>query len=168
MFTMTSLRERSHIILWTLLFFFVASMTVGGLVGGANILTVITGQKNTALYVGSIDGESITRREFEYERQIQLNRATQQGGEITEQTLINAGNSAWNTILENYIKEKKISDMNLTAYSEEVYDFLLQTPPPAFQTNLTDAGYFTNDDGDFDLESYQKFSDLAGTFGLDL
>ena len=155
LFSMTLLRERSHIILWTLLFFFIASMTVGGLVGGANILTVLMGSKNTALYVGTIDGESITRREFEYERQIHMNRAIQQGGAVTEQVSINAGNSAWNTIIENYIKEKKIKEMNLTVLSDEVYDFLLQTPPATFQTNITDAGFFTDDDGKFDLLAYQ-------------
>tara|TARA_Y100001970_G_C14230291_1_gene858176 strand:+ start:85 stop:1629 length:1545 start_codon:yes stop_codon:yes gene_type:complete len=153
---MTSLRERSHLILWTLLFFFIASMTVGGLVGGANILTVLTGKKNTALYVGTIDGESITRREFEYERQIQLNRTINQGGTVNEQTMINAGNNAWNTIIDNYIKEKKIKEMNLTVHSDEVYDFLLQTPPPTFQTNITDAGFFVDDEGKFDLTSYQE------------
>ncbi len=156
LFTMTSLRERSHLILWTLLFFFIASMTVGGLVGGANILTVLTGKKNTALYVGTIDGESITRREFEYERQIQLNRTINQGGTVNEQTMINAGNNAWNTIIDNYIKEKKIKEMNLTVHSDEVYDFLLQTPPPTFQTNITDAGFFVDDEGKFDLTSYQE------------
>ena len=155
LFSMTLLREKSHIILWTLLFFFIASMTVGGLVGGANILTVLMGSKNTALYVGTIDGESITRREFEYERQIQMNRAIQQGGTVTEQAAINAGNSAWNTIIENYIKEKKIKEMNLIVLSDEVYDFLLQTPPTTFQTNITDAGFFTDDDGKFDLLAYQ-------------
>ena len=87
---MTSLRERSQIILWTLLFFFIASMTVGGLVGGANILDVLLGRKNINLYVGTIDGKSITRQEFEYERQIQLNRITQQGGKINDQSYLNS------------------------------------------------------------------------------
>jgi len=130
-------------------------MTVGGLVGGANILTVLTGKKNTALYVGVVDGESITRREFEYERQIQINRTIQQGGEVNEQTRINAGNAAWNSIIENHIKEKKIKEMNLTVHSDEVYNFLLQTPPATFKTNITDAGFFTDDEGKFDLLAYQ-------------
>ena len=116
LFSMTLLRERSHIILWTLLFFFIASMTVGGLVGGANILTVLTGKKNISLYVGVVDGKSITKREFEYERQIQINRTVQQGGTVNEQTMINAGNSAWNTIVENYIKEKKIFIIKVNIY----------------------------------------------------
>ena len=124
-------------------------MTVGGLVGGANILNVLAGGKNTALYVGVIDGESITRREFEYERQIQINRIVQQGGTVNEQAAINAGNSAWNTIIESYIKEQKIKEMNLTVFSDEVYDFLVQTPPPIFKTNITDAGFFTDDNGNF-------------------
>ena len=152
---MTSLRERSQIILWTLLFFFIASMTVGGLVGGANILDVLLGRKNINLYVGTIDGKSITRQEFEYERQIQLNRITQQGGTINDQSLINAGNQAWNTIIESYIKEIKIEELGLTVYSDEVYDFLLQSPPPIFQSNLTDAGFFLDQDGNFDITSYQ-------------
>ena len=156
LFTMTSLRERSQIILWLLLFFFIASMTVGGLVGGANILDVILGRKNTNLYVGKIDGKSITRQEFEYERQIQLNRITQQGGDINDQTLINAGNQAWNSIIESYIKDMKVEELGLTVYADEVYDFLLQSPPPVFQTNLTDAGFFVDEDGKFNLTAYQE------------
>ncbi len=152
---MTSLRERSHIILWTLLFFFVASMTVGGLVGGANILTVLLGQKNTALYVGTIDDKSVTRQEYEYEQRIQINRTVTNGGEINDQTVISAGNSAWNIIVENYIKEQKIEELNLTVYPDEVYDFLIQSPPVAFQNNVTDAGFFIDDEGEFDLFEFQ-------------
>ena len=153
---MTSLREKSQIILWLLLFFFIASMTVGGLVGGANIIDVLLGRKNTNLYVGKIDGKSITRQEFEYERQIQLNRITQQGGTINDQSLINAGNQAWNTIIESYIKDMKVEELGLTVYSDEVYDFLLQSPPPVFQTNLTDAGFFVDEDGKFNITAYQN------------
>ena len=152
---MTSLRERSQVILWLLLFFFIASMTVGGLVGGANILDLILGRKNTSLYVGKIDGKSITRQEFEYERQIQVNRTTQQGGDINDQTLINAGNQAWNSIIESYIKDMKVEELGLTVYADEVYDFLLQSPPPVFQTNLTDAGFFVDESGKFNLTAYQ-------------
>ena len=43
MFSMTKLRDNSKVMMGILLFFFVASMTVGGLVGGANIITTIQG-----------------------------------------------------------------------------------------------------------------------------
>jgi peptidyl-prolyl cis-trans isomerase D len=35
---MTMLRNRMHVVLWALLVLFLLSMTVGGLVGGANII----------------------------------------------------------------------------------------------------------------------------------
>ena len=60
MFSMTKLRERSHILLWILLFFFVASMAVGGLVGGANIMDLIFGGRNIQLHVGSVGDKNIT------------------------------------------------------------------------------------------------------------
>ena len=48
---MTSIRERMHVVLWSLLFLFLLSMTVGGLVGGANIIDELFGNVN--LYVSN-------------------------------------------------------------------------------------------------------------------
>ena len=59
MFNMTQLRERSHVVLWLLLFFFILSMAIGGLVGGANIMDLIFGGKDIRLNVGKIDGKNI-------------------------------------------------------------------------------------------------------------
>ena len=61
---MTQLRERSHIILWLLLFFFIASMTVGGLVGGADIMSLIFGGRNIQINAGRINGEYITHSRY--------------------------------------------------------------------------------------------------------
>ena len=41
---MTSMRERMHVVLWALLAMFLLSMTIGGLVGGANILDQLVGE----------------------------------------------------------------------------------------------------------------------------
>ena len=41
---MTSIRQRMTIVLWALLFLFVLSMSIGGLVGGANIIDQIAGR----------------------------------------------------------------------------------------------------------------------------
>ena len=63
MLSMSKLRERQKGLLWTLLFFFIASMTVGGLVGGANIIDVIRssfGGGNTSLHVGRVGDENIS------------------------------------------------------------------------------------------------------------
>ena len=155
MFSMTKLREQSHILLWTLLFFFIASMAVGGLVGGANIMNLILGDsKNLQLNVGSIDGNNITRNRYLREREIQLNRFRRQGQTIDNRAYQNAGDFAWNTIIERYILDDKIKTLGLEVSLDEIYDFLLNTPPQAFKDNLMDAGYFGDEERKFDTESY--------------
>ena len=156
MFSMTKLRDKSHVLLWTLLFFFVASMAVGGLVGGANIMNLITGSNNTRLNAGSIGGKSITHNRFLAEREIQLNRMRQQGQAIDNRAYQNAGDFAWNNLIERELIDEKIATLGLEVSLDEIYDFLLNTSPPAFQTNLMDAGFFKNEEGKFDLEAYKQ------------
>ena len=137
---------------------FVASMTVGGLVGGANILGTIQkffGKIDKTLYVGKIGDESIPISYYLNERQIQLNRFRQQGRKIDSRAEQNASDFAWNNIIERKIKDKKIDELNLKVQPDEVYNFLLLSPPIAFQNNLKELGLFTNDEGNFDLDNYQ-------------
>ena len=158
MLSMSKLRDNSKWILWTLLFFFVASMTVGGLVGGANILGTIQsffGKVDTSLYVGKIGNENIPISYFLNERQIQLNRFRQQGRNIDSRTEQNASDFAWNNIIERKIKDQKIEELNMQVQSDEIYNFLLLSPPIAFQNNLKELGLFQDKEGNFDLDSYQ-------------
>ena len=85
---MTQLREKSHIILWLLLFFFIASMTVGGLVGGANIMNLIFGGRNIRLNAGRINGKDITHSRYIRQRENQLNRMRRQGQEINSKNCL--------------------------------------------------------------------------------
>ena len=153
---MIKLRERSHIFLWTLLFFFIASMTVGGLVGGANVLDFLLGRKNTNLYVGEVDGKGVTRRAYELERNIKLSPYNQSNIPVTDQVVINAGNQAWNSLIERTIKDKKIDALKLNSYGDEIYNFLLLTPPIYFQEDLKENGLFTDEEGNFNIELYQE------------
>jgi hypothetical protein len=152
---MTQLRERSHIILWLLLFFFIASMTVGGLVGGANIMDLILGGKNIRLNAGRVDGKAISHTRYQRQREVQLNRMRNQGQTIDNRAYQNAGDYAWTTIIERELKDQKIKELGLEVSLDEIYDFLVLTPPPAFQTDLINAGLFTNENGKFDTLSYQ-------------
>ena len=153
---MTTLRERSHILLWVLLFFFVASLAVGGLVGGANIMDLIFGGRNIRLNAGRIGDTNITHRAYQFELNRQLNRMRDQGQTIDNRARQNAGDFAWNTLIERALKNEKIKSLRLEASQDEVYNFLLYTPPSGFQTALLNAGFFANDDGKFDLDSYQE------------
>ena len=156
MFNMTTLRERSHFILWTLLIFFILSMSVGGLVGGANILDLVFKSKNSKQYVGWVGDTSVTHQSFIRARDNQLAQIRRSGQTLDSRAYQNASNAAWNTLVERILKDKKIEDLGLEVQSDEIYDFLLLTPPPAFQNNLMEQGLFSNSDGNFDLESFQK------------
>ena len=155
MFNMTTLRERSHFILWTLLVFFILSMSVGGLVGGANILDLVFKGKNSRQYVGWVGNTSITHQSFISARDNQLAQLRRAGQTVDSRAYQNASNSAWNTLIERILKDEKITQLGLEVQSDEIYDFLLLTPPPAFQNNLTEQGLFTDTDGKFDIESFQ-------------
>lgn len=153
---MTTLRERSHVILWLLLFFFIASMTVGGLVGGSNIIGVIFGSKDTRNYVGSIDEKRISIREYDYQLRVTLNNILSSIGtnsQVSEETL---HRQTWDALKEDYIIKEKIKELNLTVYADEVREYMLQSPPEGYKTSLTSAGFFTDDTGNFDLTSYQN------------
>ena len=153
---MTKLRERSHILLWTLLFFFIASMAVGGLVGGANIMNLIFGGRNIQLNAGRIGNTNITHNRFLREREIQLNRIRRQGQTIDNRAYQNASDYAWNAILEQELMNEKINKLGLEVSLDEIYDFLLNTPPEAFKSDLMNAGFFKNDENKFDIESYES------------
>jgi len=164
---MSKLRDKSHVLLWILLFFFIASMAVGGLVGGANIMDLIFGSRNVQLNAGSVGGNNITHNQYLAERENQLARMRRQGQEINNRAYQNAGDFAWNSIIEREIKNEKIKSIGLEVSLDEIYDFLLNSSPPAFQTNLMDAGFFKSEDGKFDLESYQD-AVRNGTMPIDL
>ena len=68
MLNLVKIREKSQILLGILLFFFLLSMTAGGLVGGANIMDIIldTGSSN-GRFVGKVGDKKISRQEFEKE-----------------------------------------------------------------------------------------------------
>ena len=61
---MTTMRNRMHFVLWMLLIMFLLSMTIGGLVGGANIIDQIFGRINPADAIGVVNGTRITPDEF--------------------------------------------------------------------------------------------------------
>jgi len=142
-------------------------MAVGGLVGGANIMDLIMGGSNTRVHTGSIGGKNITHNRYLAEREIQLNRMRQQGQTIDNRAYQNAGDFAWNNLVDRELIDEKINALDLEVSLDEIYDFLLNTSPPAFQTNLMDAGFFKNEEGTFDLESYQQ-SVQNGTMPVEL
>ena len=157
MLNLVKIREKSQILLGTLLFFFILSMTAGGLVGGANIMDIIldTGSSN-GRFVGKVGDKKISRQEFLNARSNQLSRLRQQNPEISNSSMINAENSAWNSIVDKTIINNKIEELGLESYNDEIYNFMFYTPPPSLQNQLTDGGFFKNENDEFDIKSYQN------------
>ena len=77
---MTSIRERMTIVLWTLLALFLLSMTVGGLVGGANIVDQLFGNVNPQTTIARINDQDISPDRFNnlVNQQLQNARSTGQ------------------------------------------------------------------------------------------
>lgn len=121
-------------------------------VGSSNVIT----DKNISVNAGRIGGKNITHSAYQLALKIQLNRMRDQGVIINNRTVQNAGDFAWNAIIERELKDQKIKELGLEVYQDEMYNFLLLTPPRAFQTDLTNAGFFLDDEGKFDTKSYQE------------
>ena len=96
---MTTLRNRMHVVLWSLLILFLLSMTVGGLVGGANIIDQLLGRVNPSEAIGSINGSKITPDQFNQAVSIRLESLRNSGIEISDQQLNNIREEVWNCLL---------------------------------------------------------------------
>ena len=155
MINMAKIREKSQVLMFILLLFFLASMTVGGLVGGANIMDRLFGKNEARYYVGIVDGEEITHREFLDEQNQQLTQQRQSGATIDSRAVNNARNTAWNTLVDRILQTRKIMELELQASDDEIYEFLLLTPPTSLQSQLTQAGFFADSSGNFLREEYQ-------------
>ena len=84
---MTTLRNRMHVVLWTLLALFLLSMTVGGLVGGANIIDQLLGRVNPAEAIGSVNGSKITPSQFNQAVNARMEAIRNSGTEVSDQHL---------------------------------------------------------------------------------
>ena len=57
---MNTMRTRMKVILWILLILFIGSMTVGGLVGGADIVNQLFGRVDESKAIAVVNGEAIS------------------------------------------------------------------------------------------------------------
>ena len=146
---MTKMRTKMHIVLWAVLILFLLSMTVGGLVGGANILDELLGRTNPADAIGVINGEKIPPDFFNQLVNQQLEQYRAGGQTVSDQMLENTRNQVWDNIIRENLVGAAIEDMGITATDEEVL-FHLQNNPPQFITTI--PAFQTN--GQFDMQKY--------------
>ena len=146
---MTSIRERMQVVLWTLLILFLLSMTVGGLVGGANIIDQLIGKTNPQTTIARINGEVISPAQFNNLVNQQLSNLKNSGQDINEFQLYQARNRAWENLVQDVLVTQEVEKLGLRSSNEEVMYHLENQPPPFLQQNPS-----FQKEGKFDSEKY--------------
>ena len=146
---MTSIRERMQVVLWTLLILFLLSMTVGGLVGGANIIDQLIGNTNPQTTIARINGQVISPSQFNNLVNQQLSSLKSNGQNINEFQLNQARNRAWDNLVQDILVTQEVRKLGIRASNEEVLYHLENQPPPFLQQNPS-----FQTEGKFDSDKY--------------
>ncbi|MFQ6675856.1 MAG: peptidylprolyl isomerase [Fidelibacterota bacterium] len=143
------MRDRMHVVLWLLLILFLGSMTVGGLVGGADIINQILGKTDVSKAIAVVNGQIVSPEEFFHQVNRRLDDLRAQGQEIDDQTLNQVRTAVWNELVELTLVDQQVKKFGIEVSEDDIYYHLLNNPPQLvasieqFQT-----------DGQFDREKY--------------
>ena len=148
---MTSMRERMHVVLWALLALFLLSMTIGGLVGGANILDQLVGNVDPQTTIAQINGENISPDRFNniVNQQIENSRAS--GKKVNDLEIHRARNNAWDNLVQDVLVSQEVKRLKISSTDDEVMYHLENNPPPFLQQNPS-----FQTDGSFDMIKYRE------------
>ena len=146
---MTSMREKMHVVLWALLALFLLSMTMGGLVGGANIIDQLFGNVNPQTTIARINGQDISPDNFNNRVNQQLQNSRTAGQNINDFQIKRARDTAWDNMLQDVLVSQEVERLNITATDEEVIFHLENNPPPFLTQNQS-----FHTDGSFDMSKY--------------
>ena len=152
---MTTLRNRMHVVLWSLLVLFLLSMTVGGLVGGANIIDQLLGRVNPAEAIGSVNGDLITPDQFNQAYNIRIETLRNAGTEISDQHIDGTREEVWNAFVEERLTEQAIYDLGIIVTDDEILYHLENNPPLDIQRI-----FLVNNE--FDEERYRQALNTPG------
>ena len=102
---MTKMRNRMHIFLWAILILFLLSISIGGLVGGANIIDQLFGRVDPSTAIGVVNGQKIIPDDFSRAVSARLEQVRTSGREINDRDFDQARTQVW----DDYIREILIS-----------------------------------------------------------
>jgi len=148
---MTTMRNKMHVVLWALLALFVLSMTVGGLVGGANIIDELRGKVDPSKAIGKVNGETISPDIFSQQVGRQLDQIRANGQSIDDTQINRIREQVWDNFVQDILIQQEVENLGLVATDEEVI-YHLQNNPPAF---LQSQPSFQTD-GQFDQAKYEQ------------
>ena len=146
----TNMRTQMQPVMWAILILFIASMAVGGLVGGANIGDIFG--NNSSNNVGSLNGNPIAYDDFNRLVFDEITRIEKQSGESmndADKEYVRA--VVWERLIQDLLIQEQIEENKILVSNSEVL-YQLQNNPPDF---LQSSSLFRTD-GQFDLEKYME------------
>ncbi|NQV16307.1 SurA N-terminal domain-containing protein [bacterium] len=146
---MNKMRDNMAGIMIFLVIVFVLTMTVGGLVGGANVMDLLGGDQPNAFTL--INGEELTRESFMRSLQNERENFRQRNGsEPTEQQMVQMTDQVWETMVTQILIRQTIEDQDLTTSPDEIRYYFTENVHPTVRQ------YFMSEAGEFDYDAYQQ------------
>ncbi len=147
---MTKMRANTHIILFILLVLFLLSMTIGGLVGGADITSLLSGSRPDT--VVSINGEDINYEQYNNIRQQQFEAYREQNEkELSGYELQQMEDQIFESVVRDILIKQFVEKEGITVSSDELKYHIIDNPPDFLRTNPN----FVDSTGKFDINKYQ-------------
>lgn len=143
------MRDNTHIILWALLILFILSMTIGGLVGGANILDLFSKEKKLQGKAGIVNGKEFDGMQYTHLLQSELDRYRDSGQDITDDLIQRVSDQVWQSFINETLIQREIKRLGLEATDWEIYEYLMNYPPGFL---MNQEVFLT--DGKFDQNKY--------------
>ncbi|MBT5404823.1 MAG: hypothetical protein HOL27_02590 [Candidatus Marinimicrobia bacterium] len=151
MAVMTTMRNKMHAVLWAVLALFILSMTVGGLVGGADIIDQLFNRADPTKVIARVNDQDVSPQYFNQLVSQNLDNIRNSGQQITDRHIEQARAQAWDNLIREILVAQEVEKLNLTASDKEVVFHLQNNPPPFLQNN---PSFMT--DGVFDYGKYQE------------
>ena len=148
---MTTMRNRMHIFLWAILILFLLSISIGGLVGGANIIDQLFGRVDPSTAIGVVNGQKISPDDFSRAVSARLEQVRSSGREITDRDFDQARKQVWDDYIREILISQSIDNLEISATDQEVLYHLQNIPPPFL---ISDPAFQTN--GEFDQAKYEQ------------
>ncbi len=146
---MNKMRDNMAGIMIFLVIVFVLTMSIGGLVGGADITDIIGGNQPNAFTL--INGEELTRENFMRTLQNERDNFRQQNGtEPTDQQMAQLTDQIWETMVTQILIRQAIEKQGITISPDEIKYFFTENIHPSVRQ------YFVSESGEFDYNAYQQ------------
>jgi hypothetical protein len=124
-------------------------MSIGGLVGGANIIDQLVGRVDPTRVIARINDQDISPDYFNNLVNQQINQFKSSGQTVNESMYERARGAAWTNLVQEVLVSGEIKRLGLEATDEEIIYHLRENPPLFLQSNPT-----FQTDGKFDSQKY--------------